>query len=249
MKHLIIANWKMNPGSLNEAVNLAKEEDNKDTVIIPPALYIPALQNIVKKGTIGSQDIDPIDVANGPYTGTLSPSFLKKFGVRYTIIGHSERREYFGEGDAIIARKVKSALDSGIIPILCVGETKTIRDMGYTKAREFVLEQLERDLDLIKGGVGKIVVAYEPVWAISTNNSGTVDDSESAGEMIQNIKAHLSASMRLWAQYKIIGVYGGSIGTNNIGIFMKERSIDGFLIGSTSLRPKEFSRIIEIVNG
>jgi triosephosphate isomerase len=249
MKHLVIANWKMNPMSLREAVSLAKEEDKKDVVLIPPSLYISPLQGLMKNGSIGSQDIDPVDMPNGPYTGALSPAFLKKFGVRYAIIGHSERREYFRESDAMIARKVKSALDCGIIPILCVGESKEIRDGGYTKAREFVIGQLERDLDLVKGGVGKIIVAYEPVWAISTNDGGAVDDADGAGEMIQNIKAHLSASMKLWAQYKIIGVYGGSIGANNIGIFMKERSIDGFLVGGASLRPKEFLRIIEIING
>jgi len=248
MKHIIIANWKMNPTTVKEAVNLAKEEDKKDVVIIPPSVYIPALQSVIKKGSIGSQDIDPIDAVSGPYTGALSPTFLKKFGARYIIIGHSERRAYFGETDTMIARKVKSALDSGIIPILCVGETKEVRDMGYTKAREFVMGQLERDLDLIKEGVGKIIIAYEPVWAISTNDSGVIDDAEGAGEMIQNIKAHLSSSMKLWAQYKIVGVYGGSIGINNIGLFMKERSIDGFLVGGASLRPKEFSRIVEIVN-
>jgi len=249
MKHLIIANWKMNPTTLKEAVNLAKEENRKDVVVASPSIYVPTLQNVVKKGSLGVQDIDPIDVGNGPYTGALSPTLLKKFGVRYAIIGHSERRMYLGENDEIIARKVKSALDSGIIPILCVGETKAIRDMGYTKAREFVIGQLEQDLDLIKGGVGKIIIAYEPVWAISTNDGGAADDPEGAGEMIQNIKAHLSSSMKLWAQYKIIGVYGGSIGTNNVGIFMKERPIEGFLVGGASLRPKEFSRIVDIVNG
>ncbi|TSC52480.1 MAG: triosephosphate isomerase (TIM) [Parcubacteria group bacterium LiPW_41] len=249
MKHLVIANWKMNPMSLKEAISLAKEEDKKDVVIIPPTPYIPALQTVVKKGSLGVQDVDPINAVNGPYTSALSPAFLKKFGVRYTIIGHSEARANLGESDAIIAHKIKSALDAGIIPILCVGETKEVRDMGYTKAREFVLDQLERGLDLIKGGVGKIIIAYEPVWAISTNNEGVADDSEGAGEMIQNIKAHLSSSMKLWAQYKIIGVYGGSVGVNNVGVFLKERSIDGFLVGSASLRSKEFLRIVEIVNG
>lgn len=249
MKHLIIANWKMNPVSLKEAVGLAKEEDKKDVVIVPPVSYIPALQSVVKKGLLGVQDVDPVDAANGPYTSTLSPAFLKRFGVRYAILGHSEARANLGENDTMIAKKIKTALDAGIIPILCVGETKEVRDMGYTKAREFVLDQLERDLDLIKGGVGKIIVAYEPVWAISTNDGGVADDSEGAGEMIQNIKAHLSSSMKLWAQYKVIGVYGGSVGVNNVGVFLKERSIDGFLIGSASLRSKEFLRIIDIVNG
>lgn len=249
MKHLIIANWKMNPVSLKDAINLAKEEDKKDVVIIPPASYVPALQGVIKKGSLGVQDVDPIDATSGPYTSALSPAFLKNFGVRYTILGHSEARANLGENDTMIAKKIKSALGAGITPILCVGETKEIRDMGYTKAREFVLGQIERDLDLIKGSVGKIIIAYEPVWAISTNNGGVADDPEGAGEMIQNIKAHLSSSMKLWAQYKVIGIYGGSVGVNNIGVFLKERSIDGFLIGNASLRSKEFLKIIEIVNG
>lgn len=248
MKHLIVANWKMNPASFDDAMKLAREEDARDIVIAPPSLYIPSISKILKKGILCAQDIDPVDALSGPFTGGISPSLLKKFKVRYSIIGHSERRNSFGETDEMIAKKIRASLDSGIIPILCVGEAGETRAGGYMSARDFVLRQLERDLELIKGGVGKLVIAYEPVWAISTSNDGGVaDDPESAGEMIQSIKAFLSESMKLWAQYKVLVLYGGSVGVNNIGVFMKERSIDGFLVGGASLRSKEFKKVVEIV--
>jgi len=248
MKHLIVANWKMNPASTFDAVKLAREEDIKDVVIAPPFVHISSIHKILKKGVLCAQDIDPVDEVSGPFTGAHSPSLMKKFGVRYTIIGHSERRMHFGESDEIIAKKIRAALDAGIVPILCIGEASETRAAGYMNSRDFVLRQLERDLSLIKGGVGKLVIAYEPVWAISTNNSGAIDDPEGAGEMIQSIKAFLSESMKLWAQYKVLVLYGGSVGVNNIGVFMKERSIDGFLVGGASLRPKEFKKIVEIAH-
>lgn len=249
MKHLIIANWKMNPVSLEDAVKLAKEEDMRDVVIAPPIFHLSNVRKSVKRSALCAQDIDPVDALNGPYTGAVSPLLLKKSGVRYTIIGHSERREHLGETDEVIAKKVKAALGAGIIPVLCVGETNEVRAGGYMNARDHVLRQVERDLELIRGGVGKIIIAYEPVWAISTNNNGgVIDDAESAGEMIQSIKAFLSESMKLWAQYKIIGLYGGSVGINNVGTFLKERSIDGFLIGGASLRSKEFKKIVEVIH-
>lgn len=250
MKHLVIANWKMNPVSTEDAIRLAKEEDMRDVIIAPPSFHMPSVRSVIKRGALCAQDIDPIDALSGPYTGAISPLLFKKMGVRYAIIGHSERRAHLGETDDSIAKKVHTALTAGIIPVLCVGETSEVRAGGYMNARDFVLRQIERDLDLVRGGVGKLIIAYEPVWAISTNNNdgGVIDDSESAGEMIQNIKAFLAESMKLWAQYKIVGLYGGSVGVNNIGMFLKERSIDGFLVGGASLRAKEFKKIVEIIH-
>ena len=142
MSKLIVFNWKMNPRKLAEAISLAKVSDRKHVVVAPPFIFIEEIQKVLKRGAIGAQDIfwqNPPS-GGGAFTGEISGSELKALGAKYVIIGHSERRHKMGETDAIIARKVKTALDVGLIPILCIGETATERELKQT------YEVLERQL-------------------------------------------------------------------------------------------------------
>lgn len=248
MKHLVIANWKMNPGSIEEALKLAKAEDISQAVIAPSTLHFLQVGKSLRRATLAAQDIDPITDPSGPYTGSVSAGMIKRAGARYVIIGHSERRTRLEESDERIAKKVEAAFLSGLTPILCVGEPLTVREKGYLAVREYIASQLATGLEYLQGKAGKIIIAYEPIWAISTNGAHGTDDPEGAGETIQYIKAFLSESMKQWAQFKVLGIYGGSINAQNVMPFMKERSIDGFLVGGASLKPKEFSKIVEICN-
>src|SRR3989344_8370843 len=145
MNKLIIANWKMNPTSLKEAEKLAQESDVEGLVICPPFLFLEEVSKIIKKAKLGAQDC--FWEEKGAYTGEISPKELKSLGVEYVIIGHSERRQNLGETDEIVAKKIKAAVEEGLTPILCVGETRAERDAGKTK--EVVERELKVGLSLV----------------------------------------------------------------------------------------------------
>ncbi|MBI2013755.1 MAG: triose-phosphate isomerase [Candidatus Colwellbacteria bacterium] len=241
MKKLLVANWKTNPLTTKEAVKLAKAEDHKGVVIAPPHVFLESASKTLKKAKLASQDAFWGDL--GAYTGEISWRQLKEFGVEYVILGHSERRNPpvgGGETDELINKKLLSALEGGLNIILCVGEPKEIREKGIETAKNYVQNQLEKDLkgaENLKLKTENLIIAYEPIWAIGT---GTPDTPESAAEMSIFIKSLLTTNYSL--QTKVL--YGGSVNGRNSSGFLSHPEIDGALVGGASLNPEEFNKLI-----
>lgn len=246
MKKLIIANWKMNPQTLAEAGEFfnsikkgIKDAENVEVVICPPFVYLPNLKLKIKNLKLGAQDC--FWENQGAYTGEISPLMLKNLGVEYVIVGHSERRNYLGETDEMIAKKIKSAFENNLIPILCVGETLEQRKKGFQK--KVVQEQLRQDLEEIsKLKTKNLIVAYEPVWAIGTGNFCPPKEAIKMHQFIRNF---------LNTKYKILNtkvIYGGSVDSKNIAGYIKYPAIDGALVGGASIKIKEFEKIINEVS-
>lgn len=243
MSKLIVANWKMNPPTFREAEKLVKALTGSRlgarVVLCPPFVWLTDLSHKEYPGLeFGAQDV--FWEKSGAYTGEISPLMLKNSGVKYVIVGHSERRR-LGETDEMVNRKLKAALRAGLKPILCVGEGRDVRRRGLVAAKNFVKRQMQKDL----AGVGakSLVIAYEPVWAISTEKGSRVDTPEDAAEMIQFIKETLS-SMFHASRFMFRVLYGGSVTSGNAGRFLKRPEIDGALVGGASIRSAEFKKII-----
>lgn len=247
-KQIVIGNWKMNPLTTKEAEKLfsviAKEVSGikkTEVVMCPPYIYLEKLKKIrTSKIKLGVQDTFGGDV--GAFTGEVSADMLDNFGVKYTILGHSERRS-MGESNADINKKIKSALASGLSVILCVGESVRDQDHGYFN---FVKAQLEECLaGVSKNLTSKIIIAYEPVWAIST----TVDRKDATApdslEMSIFIKKVLSDKFGGEVS-KIRIIYGGSVNTKDAAEFLENGGVDGLLVGRASLDAKKFTEIIKI---
>ncbi|MFA4975458.1 MAG: triose-phosphate isomerase [Candidatus Paceibacterota bacterium] len=251
-KKIIIGNWKMNPASFKEADKLfsgiAKEIldiKKTDVVICPPFVYLEPLSRLLKaisyklKASLGAQDTFWGDT--GAYTGEISGDMLYSIGVKYVIVGHSERRT-LGESNNDVNKKIKGALSSGLIPILCVGEN--IRDENH-EYLNFVKIQVEECLNGIsKNSISKIIIAYEPVWAIGLGASPA--NGEEFREMNIFIKKILSDKFGVKNVESVRVIYGGSVDDKNAGGFIKEGNADGFLLGRASLNSKKFSKIIKI---
>ncbi|MBI3274184.1 MAG: triosephosphate isomerase [Candidatus Colwellbacteria bacterium] len=265
MPKLIIANWKSNPSDLASAIKLAKAIDHKNVVIAAPFPYLPAVYKAIKKSALGAQDLF---WADGPYTGEISAQDLKTLKVKYVIVGHSERRKNLKETDEMINRKLKAALDGGLKAVLCVGESAAIRKKGIKEAKKFVKKQLIADLKSLnssaKGGSSsggkfhilnsQLIVAYEPVWAISTEKGSKPDTPEDAVEMIKFIKGILNSSAKggssSGGKFHILNskvLYGGSVTAKNAKAFLGRSEINGALVGSASLKPNEFNKIVKSV--
>ncbi len=241
MDKLIVANWKSNPATIKEAGALAAAVDASGLVIAPPAPFIEAVGKSVKNAELGAQDLFWED--GGPYTGQVSGSQLGSLDVKYVIVGHSERRR-LGDTDTVVAKKVSAALRNGIIPIICIGETREERTAG--KSKEAVERQLKFVLPIIhdsKFMIQGIVFAYEPVWAISTEPGAEPDTPQNALQMIQFIKAIIHDS-KFMIQSKFI--YGGSVNAANAESFLGQKDIEGALVGGASLKKEEIKKIIEI---
>ncbi len=236
MNKLIVANWKMNPATVSEAIRLARSYDKKGVVVAPPFVFLEALGKVLKKAVLGAQDVFWKDA--GPYTSEISWRQLKKLGVRYVIIGHSERR-VLGETDEVINKKATAALKHGLKVILCVGEQWPVRKRGIQAAKSFVKNQLEKDLMGVKG-FKNLVVAYEPIWAISTTRDRRDETPLGAGTMAGFIKGLLIKGQKTRIQV----IYGGSVDARNAESFIKIPSIDGVLVGGASLKPAEFKKIL-----
>ncbi len=227
MRKLIVGNWKLNPMTVTEAVALASKIEvstTNDVVICPP---MPFLESI-EYPHVGAQDCSPH--IKGAYTGEISPAQLASMGVKYCIVGHSERRA-MGETDELINAKIKSLLEYKITPILCVGFGTTVQE-DELEVMDVVGEQLKRSLDEIDSS--KVVVAYEPVWAIGSKNPATPDHAEQVALFIST-------------KYGVKRVlYGGSVnGSNAIG-FLAQPHIAGLLIGGASLLADDFNKIIAL---
>lgn len=242
MTKLLIANWKMKPATATEAVKLAKASDVKGVCIAPPFPFLSLVKSVLKKATLGTQDIfyeNP--KTGGAFTGAVSIAMVKSLGVKFAIIGHSERRGYFGETDEQVTKKISLAFENGILPVLCVGESLSMRQRGIMEAKAFVALQLAKDLSQVPSRATKIVVAYEPIWAIGTGNN---DTAENAADMARHIKSMVAKNKPgLRAQV----LYGGSVSIKNVINFAREKDIDGFLVGGASADAKEWKAIIKII--
>lgn len=241
MAKLLIFNWKMNPETLEEALFLAMASDYKNVVVAPPFPFLEEVGKVFKKAKLGAQDL--FWEEKGAFTGEVSVKELKSVGAKYVIIGHSERRHKLGETDEMAAKKVKAALDEGLIPVLCVGETKKEKDAGQ---RETVIKrQLEKGLSLVsqksnvKGQM--LLIAYEPVWAIGT---GDPETPGSAAETIRFIKKILES---LVVSHKSLVLYGGSVNSQNLGDYLKYKEVAGALIGGASLKKEEMRAMVKLI--
>ena len=248
-KPLIAGNWKMNLNHL-EAIAVTqklsyslddKDYDAVDVVVIPPFTDIRSVQTLIDGDRLrlsyGAQDLSP--EASGAYTGDISGVMLNKLGCSYVLAGHSERRAIHNESDEIVNRKIKAALANEITPIFCIGEELAIRESGTHV--EHVLSQVRNgQKGFHKPDLKKIVIAYEPVWAIGTGKTATPEDAEEVcaaiREEIESIgSSEIAANMRI--------LYGGSVKSSNIVEIMKKENVDGALIGGASLDPEELAKI------
>jgi triosephosphate isomerase len=244
MKRLIVANWKMNPTTYRQSSRLAaasaaasRRLRNVDVVICPSFVWLERLvRTYGRRLAFGAQDAFWED--RGPYTGEVSPAMLKSIGIRWVILGHSERRRHLGETDEMINRKVRSALAAGLAVILCVGETLEEWRRGHTAA---VLRwQLEKDLTGVSKSEmqkSKLVIAYEPVWAIGTGLPETPQNANRAAAFIRR---------RVGKEIRVL--YGGSVNAKNIGGYLAMPEISGALVGGASLRAVEFIKMLAIAN-
>lgn len=246
---LMAGNWKMNLDHLEAnhliqglAMNL--RDNNHDfekceVVVVPPFTDIRTVQTIVDSEELGikygAQDVSTHD--NGAYTGEISTAMLTKLGCSYVLMGHSERREYHNESDELVGAKARKVLDAGMTPILCCGEALEIRKAGTHV--EFVLGQIRAALaGWSAQDVAKIVIAYEPIWAIGTGETATADDAQ---EVCGAIRAALAEDFGAETAEATRILYGGSANPGNIKELMAQADIDGALIGGASLKADSFS--------
>jgi len=252
-KPIIIGNWKMNPATQTEAVNLAKDVDegvkdikNVETVVCPPAVFLSAVGATITNVHLGSQNV--FWEESGTYTGEVSPTMLRDSGCKYVIVGHSERREYLGETNEMVNKKVIACLKNGLQPILCIGENLMAKE---EKKTEIVLrEQLNQALKSITPEqVKNIIVTYEPIWAISKGTKDTRNPAQPA-EVVKAIKLMRGMLSQLYNAdlvREINVIYGGSVDSQNAGEFLEAKEIDGALVGGASLNAEEFIRIVKKV--
>lgn len=249
-KPVIAANWKMHKTHL-EAIHFVEELRNRldpgiydkvDVVICPPFTALRSVQTTIDGDDLemhlGAQNMHW--EVSGAYTGEVSPAMLAKLGVSHVIVGHSERREYFGETNEVTNLKVKAALDHGLVPILCVGETLAEREAGMTDDK--VQTQVAEGLKGLKAEkLSGIVIAYEPIWAIGTGKTASSDDAQATIATIRRAVAGLASK----AAEEIRIQYGGSVKPGNIDELMGMPDIDGALVGGASLEAEDFSRIVQ----
>ncbi len=239
---MIAGNWKMNT-TVNDAVKLVKsilagldKVDGIEKVICPPFVSLAAVRDLIKGSSVklGAQNV--FHEEKGAFTGEISPLMLTDL-CEYVIIGHSERRQYFGETGATIDKKVKAALQAELKPILCIGEKLEEKEAGRTE--EVLIRQLTASSDRLYY-LGGLIIAYEPVWAIGTGKSATGDEANKTIGFIRRLISHqhgndIASSVRI--------LYGGSVTADNIAEFMRQPEIDGALVGGASLKADEFLSI------
>jgi triosephosphate isomerase len=240
MKNLIVANWKMNPVTQKEAKEIFDAIRDgvrglkSEVVVCPPSVYLYA--SVFGEGVVamGAQNIYFED--KGAFTGEISGPMLNDLKVEYVIIGHSERRKYFGETDEGVNKKIKKALEAGLKVIFCIGETAEERDAG--KKNEVLERQLKIGLDGV-GDLTNVNVAYEPVWAIGTGNNCGVEEAKEAINFIRQVIGPVVGITGLRV------LYGGSVKSENSGAYIKEAGANGLLVGGASLNAEEFVRIVK----
>ncbi|KAI0976291.1 triose-phosphate isomerase-like protein [Xylaria arbuscula] len=241
-KFFVGGNFKMNGSiaSITEIVdnlNKAQLDPNTETVIAPPSLYLLLVREKVKK-EIGVAAQNVFDKPNGAFTGEISVQHLKDSGIDWTILGHSERRTLLGESDEVVALKTKYATENGVSVIWCCGESLEQREAGQT------LEHIAKQLGALKAKISdwsKIVIAYEPIWAIGTGKVATTQQAQEVHASIRNWLAE-NVSQSVADETRIL--YGGSVSEKNSKELSKEKDIDGFLVGGASLKPA----FVDIIN-
>lgn len=241
-KKLIAGNWKMNGSieandALVRALVAGLDASACTVAVCVPAPYLAQVQ-MLRAGSaleLGAQDVSAHE--KGAYTGEVSAAMLREFGVRYAIVGHSERRQYHGETDALVADKAKAALAHGITPIVCVGETLEQREAGKTE--EVVKRQLAAVIHANGHCISEIVVAYEPVWAIGTGKTASPEQAQSVHAVL---RAQLQAATPQAGRVQIL--YGGSMNAANAAELLSQPDIDGGLIGGASLKAADFLTIV-----
>ena len=249
---LIAGNWKMNLNHVEAAGVVQKlawslkdakyEAEQAEAAVIVPFTDIRTVRTLIDGDRLnfglGAQNVSQHD--NGAYTGEISTAMLSKLGVGYVIVGHSERREYYGESDEIINAKAKKVLAAGMTPIVCVGEGLDIRKAG--EHVEYTLNQVRGTLaDLTAEQVAGLVIAYEPVWAIGTGEVATPADAQ---EVCGAIRKEVAALYDEATAESVRIQYGGSVNSGNVALIMAEPDIDGALVGGASLKPDEFAAIV-----
>jgi triosephosphate isomerase len=245
-KQLIAGNWKMNGSSvanetLLKALVAGMASATCQVAVCVPAPYLAQVQGLVA-GTgieLGAQDVSQHEA--GAFTGEVSAAMLRDFATRYCLVGHSERRQYHGETDVVVAVKALRALAAGITPIVCVGETLEEREAGRTE--EVVKRQLAAVIHANGHCISEIVVAYEPVWAIGTGKTASPEEA-------QQVHAVLRAQLRAATAQaeRVLILYGGSMNAANAAQLLSQQDIDGGLVGGASLKPTDFLTIIAAAN-
>ncbi len=246
MKKLIIANWKMNPKSPRDALRLAGEVErgiksikNVEVVLVPPFIYLSIIKNAISL-KIGAQDV--FWEREGAYTGEISPLQLKASGIKYVIVGHSERR-VLGETNEMTGKKILAALALNIKPVLCVGEKEKNADEVFPR---IIREELREGLRNIKKSLLKnLIIVYEPIWAISGSRGSRADTPQNVYEMSILIKRELYRMLGKNIASQIPILYGGSVDDKNAADFIKDGAVDGLLVGGASLNAKKFVRIVK----
>lgn len=236
---IVIGNWKMY-GTLSDAMVLAtavrngvENFSNLEVVLSPPAVFLAPVSEIIHRGTknisLSAQNIHYL--SEGEFTGEISAGMIKNIA-EYVIVGHSERRKYFSESSEVVSRKAAAAIDAGISPVVCVGETKK-----SSNSADKVVDELKKSLsDIKKTDYEKIIIAYEPVWAVGAKESATPEYS-----------AKVISALREIVGQKTSIIYGGAVDSANVYEFVHRPEIDGVLVGRASLRAKEFIKICRIV--
>jgi triosephosphate isomerase len=247
-KPLIAGNWKMNNKTILETINFVKSLKNAvvdvidiEILICPAFTALYAVSNEVRGSNIniGAQNI--FWESKGAFTGEISPSMLKDAGCSYVLIGHSERRQYFGETNEIVNKKVKVALAEWLTPVICIGETLEARKDNTTFA--VIENQIKEGLaGLTFEQASLIVIAYEPIWAIGTGRTATTEQAQEVHAFIRKIYANMYKEK---VADKIRILYGGSVNSSNISNLMKEADIDGGLVGGASLEFESFAKVIK----
>lgn len=226
---------------LEQLIPLVKDLKNVDIVIIPPFTALSVVEYV--KGTnikIGAQNM--YFEEKGAFTGEISPKFLKDIGCEYVILGHSERRDIFKESNELINKKLKKALSIGLKPIVCIGEHLEEREQGKTK--DIIKSQFEGTFKgLSKEDINKVVIAYEPIWAIGTGKTATPDQ---ANEVHQYIRELLSSNYDKELSENLRIQYGGSVNPSNASELFEKENIDGGLVGGASLEADSFAKIIKV---
>ncbi|MBS4053214.1 MAG: triose-phosphate isomerase [Thermaerobacter sp.] len=241
---LIIGNWKMH-NSLAESEALLRQlltqldsQNEVEVCVCPPFTALALAGSLLKASNIklGAQSCHHLE--SGAFTGEVSLPMLKELACQYVLVGHSERRQFFGETDSGVAAKVAAAVKHGLVPVLCIGEDLATRQSG--RGESYVLAQLEAGLSLLSGPVDEVVIAYEPVWAIGTGQAAT---PAQANEMLRSI-AEKTPQVADIKQVRLL--YGGSVTAQNAAGFFAEEYVGGVLAGGVSLKAESFAHIVRL---
>ena len=249
-KRMIAGNWKMNK-TYSEGVVLAQGLADElkdgtgdvDVVVCPPAVDLKGVSEVIEQTSapfaLGGQNVYWEE--SGAYTGETAPNMLEAVGATHCIIGHSERRDYFGETDEDVNKKAKALMAHGIVPISCCGESLEVREAG--KHVEFVVDQIKKDTEGLEiTDPSKYVIAYEPIWAIGTGKTATADDAQ---EVCGAIRATLTEIFGEEIAQGIRVLYGGSAKPENIAGFLEKEDVDGALVGGASLKADSFAAMVK----